>query len=176
MSLMLQEIGEQPAALEKTIAEEREKIHRVAQSLIKRDIDLIVLVARGSSDNAALFGRYLLEVSTGIPVSLAAPAVHTLYGAKLDLRDALVVGVSQSGEGTDINLTLEHARACGATTLGITNEAGSEMTRVADETFLIHAGRERSVAATKTYTGQLLIFYLLARALGWRGKAADVER
>jgi glucosamine--fructose-6-phosphate aminotransferase (isomerizing) len=131
-------------------------------------------VARGSSDNAALFGRYLLEVTTGIPVSLAAPAVHTLYGSKLDMKDTLVVGVSQSGEGTDVNLVLENARRCGATTLGITNEAGSTMTEVADETFQIHAGPERSVAATKTYTGQMMIFYLLARALGWRGE--DVER
>src|SRR6266513_3183301 len=122
MSLMLQEIGEQPAALEKTIAEEREKILRVAQSVIKKDVDLIVLVARGSSENAALFGRYLLEITTGIPVSLSAPSVHTLYDAKLNLRHALVVGVSQSGEGEDINQVLESARTGGAYTLGITNE------------------------------------------------------
>ena len=98
MSLMLQEIGEQPDALEKTIAEEREKIRRVAESVIKKDVDLIVLVARGSSDNAALFGRYLLEITTGIPVSLSAPSVHTLYDAKLNLRRALVIGVSQSAK------------------------------------------------------------------------------
>ena len=70
-----------------------------------------MLVARGSSDNAALFGRYLLEITTGIPVSLSAPSVHTLYGAKLNLKHALVVGVSQSGEGEDINRVLENARA-----------------------------------------------------------------
>src|SRR5712692_11929883 len=103
MSLMLQEIAEQPAALQKTIAEERGKIGRLGQSLKQREIDLIVLVARGSSDNAALFGRYLLEITTGIPVSLSAPSVHTIYGAKLKLEHALVVGVSQSGEGEDIN-------------------------------------------------------------------------
>src|SRR6185369_5407262 len=123
MSLMLQEIAEQPLALERTIKEERGKISSLAQSLRARDIDLIVLVARGSSDNAALFGRYLLEITTGIPVSLAAPAVHTLYHTKLDLRDTLVIGISQSGEGADINLVLENAKRCGATTLGITNEA-----------------------------------------------------
>src|SRR2546427_3065858 len=108
---MLQEIAEQPAALAKTIAEERTKIQRLGRSLKKREIDLIVLVARGSSDNAALLGRYLLEVTTGIPVSLSAPSVHTLYGAKLRLERALVVGVSQSGEGEDINRVLERARA-----------------------------------------------------------------
>src|SRR3989441_2630852 len=98
MSLMLQEIAVQPAALEKTIAEERSKIQRLGVSLKQREIDLIVLVARGSSDNAALFGRYLLEITTDIPVSLCAPSIHTLYRAPLDLRQALVVGISQSGE------------------------------------------------------------------------------
>src|SRR5215470_14702999 len=173
---MLEEIAQQPAALAKTIQEERGKIARLAKTLRDRDIDLIVLAARGSSDNAALFGRYLLELTTGIPVSLAAPAVHTLYKKKLDLRDALVIGVSQSGEGDDINLTLENARRGGATTLAITNEADSTMARLADETFLIHAGRERSVAATKTYTGQLLIFHLLAWALSDNGHKAEIER
>ena len=122
-------------------------------------------MARGSSDNASLFGRYLLEVTTGIPVSLSAPSVVTLYNSKLNLKRALVVGVSQSGEGTDINAVLESAKASGAFTLGITNEAESTMATIADETLLIHAGRERSVAATKTYTGQMLHFYMLAEAL-----------
>ncbi|MCA1613924.1 MAG: glutamine--fructose-6-phosphate aminotransferase, partial [Acidobacteria bacterium] len=108
---MLQEIGEQPGALSKTITEERAKVERLGKFLRGRGIDLIVLVARGSSDNAALFGRYLLEITTGIPVSLSAPSVHTLYRARLNLQNALVVGVSQSGEGEDINLVLENARA-----------------------------------------------------------------
>ena len=98
---MLQEIAEQPAALEKTISEEGAKVAQLGQSLRRRDLDLIVLVARGSSDNAALFGRYLLEITTGIPVSLSAPSVHTIYQAQLDLKHALVVGVSQSGEGEE---------------------------------------------------------------------------
>jgi glucosamine--fructose-6-phosphate aminotransferase (isomerizing) len=175
MSLMLAEIEQQPAALERTIKREARRIARFAASLKERRLRLIVLVARGSSDNAALFGRYLLEISTGIPVSLAAPAVHTLYHARLDLRDTLAIGISQSGEGTDINLVLENARRCGAMTLAITNETNSTMARLADETFLIHAGRERSVAATKTYTGQLAIFHLLARALS-RSQSVEVER
>src|SRR5436190_7564611 len=116
MSLMLQEIAEQPAALRKTIAEERGKVARIGHSLKERDIDLIVLVARGSSDKAALFGRYLLEITTGIPVSLSAPSVHTVYKAKLKLEHAMVIGVSQSGEGEDINRVLENARSCGACT------------------------------------------------------------
>jgi len=173
---MLAEIAQQPVALERTIKRESRRIERFAERVKGRRLRLIVLVARGSSDNAALFGRYLLEVTTGLPVSLSAPAVHTLYRARLDLSDALVIGISQSGEGEDVNLVLENAKRCGAITLGITNEAGSSMTQLTDETFLIHAGHERSVAATKTYTGQLLMLYLLARALGHTHRTLEVER
>jgi glucosamine--fructose-6-phosphate aminotransferase (isomerizing) len=175
MSLMLEEIAEQPAALARTIAEERDKVARLGAFLKARDINLIVLVARGSSDNAALFGRYLLEITTGIPVNLAAPSVHTLYGARLRLERALVVGVSQSGEGEDINVALEHSRACGAYTLGITNEPESTMAGIVDETLLMHGGRERSVAATKTFTGQLIHFYMLAAALADRSERPRYE-
>lgn len=174
MSLMLTEIAEQPDVLERTIAAEREKLVKIGDYLRQKDIDLIVLVARGSSDNAALFGRYLLEVTTGIPVSLSAPSVYTLYNAKLRLKRAVVIGVSQSGEGDDINHVLEAAKGAGAFTLGITNEAGSTMARLTDETLLIHAGREKSVAATKTYTGQMLHFYMLASVVG--DKRIDYSR
>ncbi len=163
---MLQEIAEQPEVLERTITAEREKMVRLGDFLRQKDIDLIILVARGSSDNAALFGRYLLEVTTGIPVSLSAPSVFTLYNAKLRLNRAVVIGVSQSGEGVDINHVLEKAKSFGAFTIAITNEDSSSMAQIADETLLIHAGREKSVAATKTYTGQMLHFYMLANAIG----------
>lgn len=172
---MLSEIAEQPAALALTISEERNKIAKLGQILKGRDIDLIVLVARGSSDNAALFGRYLLEITTGIPVSLSAPSVHTIYNAKLKLDHALVVGVSQSGEGEDINRVLENARQCGAYTVGITNEPSSSMTNLVDETLLTQGGRERSVAATKTFTGQMLLFYMLAAELAYDRSAIRYE-
>jgi glucosamine--fructose-6-phosphate aminotransferase (isomerizing) len=174
MSLMLEEICEQPAVLEKTIKAEMPKTKKLGAFLREKDIDLIVLAARGSSDNASLFGRYLLEITTGIPVSLSAPSVFTLYNAKLNLKRALVIGVSQSGEGIDINTVLESAKKSGAITLGITNEADSTMAKITDETLLIHAGREKSVAATKTYTGQMLHFYLLASVLS--DKKIDFEK
>lgn len=173
---MLKEIAEQPVVLEQTIKAETEKIKNIGKFLHNRDIDLVVLVARGSSDNAALFGRYLIETICGIPVSLSAPSVYTLYKAKLNLNRALVVGVSQSGEGSDINTSLEEAKKFGAFTLGITNNSKSAITKVADETLLIHAGKEKSVAATKTYTGQMLQFYLLANALAEKSKRIDLEK
>lgn len=166
MSQMMAEIEEQPEALRRTFEAERAHAADFKKFAAARDFRLIVLVARGTSDNAALFGRYLLEIATGIPVSLCAPSVHTLYHARLDLRRALVVGISQSGAGTDINLVLKDARKQGAFTVAITNEAKSQMVRVAEESFLVRAGRQRSVAATKTYTGQLMILYLMAFALG----------
>jgi glucosamine--fructose-6-phosphate aminotransferase (isomerizing) len=175
-SLMLREIFEQPAALERTLAREVRRVRRFGRFLAERDIRLVVFAARGTSDNAALFGRYLTEITCGLPVSLAAPSVHTLYRAPLRLEHALVVGLSQSGESTDVNLVLEEARRHGALTLGITNEPGSTLARLADEVFLVHAGKERSVAATKTYTGQLLLLHLLAAVLAGRSVWPEIER
>jgi glucosamine--fructose-6-phosphate aminotransferase (isomerizing) len=166
MSLMMQEIEEQPSVLERIIENESDKITRIGDFIRSRETDVIVLVARGSSDNAALYGRYLLEVTTGIPVSLAAPSVFTLYQAKMRLKRAVVIGVSQSGEGDDINVVLDSSRAGGAFTIGITNEENSSMTRIVDESLFIHGGKERSVAATKTYIGQLMHFLMLANGIG----------
>jgi glucosamine--fructose-6-phosphate aminotransferase (isomerizing) len=166
MSFMLQEIEQQPAVLEKIFREEFKHFEDFRLRMAARPPSLVVLVARGTSDNAALFGRYLLETIAGLPVSLAAPSVSTLYRAQVRLQNALVVGISQSGESTDTNFFLRAARDQGVMTVGITNEPGSSITRVVEEVFLVHAGREKSVAATKTYTGQLLMMYLLAYSLG----------
>ncbi len=166
MSLMMQEILEQPEALRRTFRAECEHAREFQAFARKQNFRLVVLVARGTSDNAARFGRYLVELATGLPVSMSAPSIHTVYRARLDLRQALVIGISQSGEGTDINLVLKAARRQGAYTLGITNEARSTMAKTVDDVFLVRAGHQRSVAATKTYTGQLLVFYLLACGLG----------
>jgi glucosamine--fructose-6-phosphate aminotransferase (isomerizing) len=173
---MLDEIREQPAALSRTLAAGVRRSEAIARRFEGRRPRLIVLAARGTSDNAALFGRYLLEIATAIPVSLSAPSIYTLYGAKVDLREALAIGISQSGESTDTNLVLERAREQGALTIGITNESSSAMARIADEVFLVRAGKEKSVAATKTYTGQMLALYLIALALGAAIRADDLKR
>jgi glucosamine--fructose-6-phosphate aminotransferase (isomerizing) len=165
MSMMLREIGQQPVALARTLKAERSHMLHLASSLIIRNIHLIILVARGTSDNAALFGRYLLEIKTGIPVSLSAPSVHTLYRRKLKLSNTLVIGISQSGEGSDINIVLESCKKSGAYVVVITNAKDSTMAGIAHETFITRAGVEKSVAATKTYTCQLMLFYMLAEAI-----------
>src|SRR5216683_8002893 len=176
MSRMLEEIRQQPDALDKTLRSQLKRFERFKKLVAKRRPRLIVLAARGTSDNAAQFGRYLLEITTGIPVSLAAPAIYTLYNARVNFRDALVVAISQSGESTDTNLVLAEAREQGALTIGITNEAGSSLARLAEHVFFVRAGHEKSVAATKTYTGQVLMLYLLAYALGGKIRPDDLAR
>jgi glucosamine--fructose-6-phosphate aminotransferase (isomerizing) len=173
---MLEEIRQQPLALERTLKGALRSVEKFRQLMRKRRPRLLVLVARGTSDNAALFGRYLLEITTGIPVSLAAPSIATLYQARMDFSDSLVVAISQSGESTDTNLVLERARGEGAVTLGITNEKSSTLARLAEHVFLVRAEKEKSVAATKTYTGQMLMLYLLAFALDGGVRMAELER
>jgi len=176
MSKMLSEIREQPGALERTLAAAWPDIEKLRTRLESRRPRFVMLAARGTSDNAAQFGRYLIEIATGIPVGLAAPSVSTLYHAKLSMADSMVVAISQSGESTDTNVVLQEAKANGAFTIGITNEAKSTLAALADETILVRAGREKSVAATKTYTGQLLSCYLLAYALGAPIRRSDLDR
>lgn len=176
MSKMLEEIRQQPAALERTLKAELRRIEAFKRLIETRRPRLILLAARGTSDNAALFGRYLFAITAGIPVSLAAPSIFTLYESAVDLRGTLAIAISQSGESTDTNLVLERARAHGALTIGITNEPRSTMVRLAERTFLVHAGKEKSIAATKTYTGQLMILYLLAYALGAKIRLDDLRR
>jgi glucosamine--fructose-6-phosphate aminotransferase (isomerizing) len=175
MSRMLDEIRQQPEVLARTLASELRRIEKFRALINRRKPRLVVLVARGTSDNAAQFGRYLIEITTGIPVSLAAPSVSTVYGARLNYKEALIVALSQSGESTDTNQVIEQARKAGAVTLGITNESRSSLAGIAEHVFLVRAGREKSVAATKTYTGQLMVLYLLAYALGAKIRIADLE-
>src|SRR3954452_13426677 len=110
MSRMLEEIRQQPEALERTLSAELRGVEKFKKLLSQQRPRFIVLVARGTSDNAAQFGRYLLEITTGIPVSLSAPSIFTLYKANVNLADSLVVAISQSGESTDTNLVLERAK------------------------------------------------------------------
>ena len=141
MSKMLEEIREQPEALERTLRMGLRAAAKLAKEVAKKRPKLIVLAARGTSDNAAQFGRYLLEITTGIPVSLAAPSLYTLYGANIDLKHALVVAISQSGESTDTNLVLQRGREQGALTVGITNEPASSLAKLAEHLFFVRAGR-----------------------------------
>ncbi|MCB0826603.1 MAG: SIS domain-containing protein [Armatimonadetes bacterium] len=128
--------------------------------------EMILLAARGSSDHAALYARYLIEIHLGIPVCLAAPSVITKYGTKVKYPHCLAVGISQSGAAPDVSEVIAYMRSQGHPTLAITNTPGSRLSQEADHTLLLNAGEEKSIAATKTYTASLLAMYQLVRALG----------
>jgi glutamine---fructose-6-phosphate transaminase (isomerizing) len=139
--------------------------------------DGIVIVARGSSDYAAIYGRYLLEAATGRPVALAAPSLQTLYGIESRLSGWLAVGISQSGRTPEIATVLDRYKRAGARTLAITNDPDSPLAHSADSSLALGAGEEGAVPATKTFTAQLAALALVAEALGpvqWSD--ADWER
>lgn len=157
------EMRAQPAVL----AAGAERYHsELKAALGDREFEMVLLVARGSSDNAAIYARYLVETHLGIPASLAAPSVLTRYGVRVNYPRALVIGISQSGAATDVAEMLASQREAGHTTLAITNTPGSKITDSADHTLLLEAGEERSVAATKTYIASVLAMHELVRALG----------
>src|SRR5216683_837624 len=146
---MWREIHEQPEAIRRALMSTRDQVQTIVSEIAKRDIDMILLVARGSSDHAALYAQYLFQYLNGIPVALATPSIITLYGAQLRLQRALVIGVSQSGEGPDVVEVVAQARAAGALTVGVTNQEHSALAAAAHHALFCAAGPERSVAATK---------------------------
>ncbi len=164
-SLMYQEIAQQPAALAATISSllpERREIERLAAGT-----KTVLFIARGTSDNAAVYGSYLVQVHAGRLAALASPSVATTYGAHVDLSGVLAVALSQSGRTEEIVATLEWAGACGARTLAITNGGSSSPLAVAADLALVTlAGTEQAVPATKTFTTQLAALAVLTLALG----------
>lgn len=162
---MAAEMAEQPAVL-RALAERRRGIAGVVRAALPAAPAGVVLIARGSSDNAAVYGRYALEVATGRPVALAAPSLHTLYGVKVECRGWLAVAVSQSGRTPEIVTVLRRLRAAGAVGVAITNDADSALADAADVVVALGAGDEHAVPATKTFTAQVAAFAMLAEALG----------
>ncbi len=162
MTLMRDEILEQPVAIERVLKEGLAAVRTIARRVQTFKPDYILIAARGSSDNAATYARYIFEAYTSIPVSLAAPSLFTLYRRQPDLRRAWVIGISQSGRSEDIVEVISEGRRQGAFTLALTNEPDSALAQAAAETIPFQVGPERSVAATKTYTAELALIALLA--------------
>jgi glucosamine--fructose-6-phosphate aminotransferase (isomerizing) len=144
-------------------------VNELADWIRESDPRAIVLVARGSSDNAAVYGRYLFEVCNQRLTSLAAPSGLTLYGSGPRLDETLVIGVSQSGRGEDVVAYVREARAQGAATIAIVNEADSPLAQTAQRVLECLAGPELSVPATKTVTAQMTLLAMLSNALGGSG-------
>ena len=153
---MRQEIAEQPARWSQLLTEAGQQIADIRARIWAAPPRAVVFVARGTSDHAALYANYLVQTGLQVPAASASPSVVTLYGAQPDLRDVLVVAVSQSGESPDLVSFVDSAHRSGARTLALTNRATSSLAAMSDEVVDIRAGEETAVAATKSYTGELL--------------------
>jgi glucosamine--fructose-6-phosphate aminotransferase (isomerizing) len=169
-SVLRDEIGEQPHAVARVLAREGRRTAALAARLAKADLSWVLVAARGTSDNAARYAQYAFGIVHRLPVALAAPSLVTLYGRPPRVKGALVIGISQSGRSPDVVETVAAARRAGAPTLAIVNDAASPLARAAEWVLPLHAGVERSVAATKTYTAQLAAVALLVLSMGGRKK------
>jgi glucosamine--fructose-6-phosphate aminotransferase (isomerizing) len=165
MSLLQTEIESQPSILQRLLDLARPLAIEAAARMRAFDPHYVVIAARGSSDNAARYAQYLFGAVNRLPVALATPSLFTLYHQPPALRDALVIGISQSGQSPDIVAVLEEARRQHALTLAVTNDPASPLGQAAELVFPLFAGEERAIAATKTYTSQLLALAMLSTAL-----------
>ena len=170
------EILEQPAAAQRLLDAAPTAFAPISAAVRSRRPRFAVIAARGTSDNAGIYTQYLLAIRNGLIVALAAPSTITLYGARPNLADALVVGISQSGRSPDIVAVIDEARRQGALTVALTNDADSPLADSADHVVDLQAGPERATAATKTYTAELVAAALLSTALDppTSGESADL--
>lgn len=159
------EIFEQPERLASLLDQQRQTVLEIAKAIQSRDVQYAFLAARGTSDNAGRYANYLWGAHNGIPIALATPSLFTYYQSPPRLKGALVVGVSQSGQSPDIVSVLEEGRKQGCLTLAITNIPDSPLANAADLVLDIQAGEEKAVAATKTYTTELMAIAMLSAAL-----------
>jgi Glucosamine 6-phosphate synthetase, contains amidotransferase and phosphosugar isomerase domains len=171
---LLDEILEQPEAAARFLDRQLATVHSIAATIQRRDPSFVLIAARGTSDHAAIYAQYAFGLRNGLPVALAAPSMFSLYGAPPRLDRAVVLAISQSGTSPDIVAVVDEARRQGAPSVAITNDPGSPLAVAADHVLPLEAGPERAVAATKTYTTQLLAIAALSAALsGGRGATAD---
>ena len=160
-----EEIFEQPDVLQGWLDTQLPNVQRIAQIIRERQVEYVFLAARGTSDHAGIYAQYLWGSLNRLPVALAAPSLFTLYSGSPRLQKALVVGISQSGESPDVVSVLTEGRRQGALTLAITNAPASPLAQTAELNMDIHAGAEKAVAATKTYTAELMTVAALSAAL-----------
>lgn len=177
MTKMEKEILEQPKVLASLKATNDSTLKNLVSDIKQRDIKLVYFAARGTSDHASIYASYMISTFVGVPTALALPSVVTAYNGKLNLKDALVIGVSQSGKAADVLAVMERAKANGALTVAVTNDLSSPMATYGDYHLYCNAGVEESVAATKTFTSQMYLLALLAAY--WSGNQqliADLDK
>ena len=165
LELLLSEVHEQPHVIQRLLDSQQQQVRNIARIIEFRDHAPIVLVARGSSDNAAIYGRYLFEVRNRRLTSLAAPSGLTLYGSGPRLDQTVVIGVSQSGQGEDVVAYMQQARAQGAQTFAIVNDVTSPLADAASAVLSCMAGPEISIPATKTVIAQMTLLAMISASL-----------
>jgi glucosamine--fructose-6-phosphate aminotransferase (isomerizing) len=175
-SYLYREIHEQPTVLASVLREESATVRQLAAQIQQRDINYVLIAARGTSDNAGRYANYLLGALSGLPVALATPSLYTIYKRPPRLKNALVIGISQSGKSPDIVSVVEDAKRQGALTAAITNFTDSDLAQQADFVVDLHAGTERSIAATKTYTSELMTIAMLGAHLANDAPLYDLVR
>ena len=163
-SQLSREIFEQPAALARLL-EQRDVVETAAERIRSFDPAWVTIAARGTSDNAARYAQYVFGAHNNLSVGLAVPSLITLYDAAPKMDKALVLGISQSGQSPDIVAVVKAAREQGAATLAISNDPGSPLALASAACLPLCAGEEKAVAATKTYSTQLLALAMLSAAL-----------
>lgn len=172
---MDREIRSQPAMFA-ALLDDTSWADDLATQLTRRKPRFVLFAARGTSDHAALYGKYLVEVELGLPAGLVSPSTATIYRADSRMEDVLFVAVSQSGASPDLVDTLAAARRNGATTVALTNDPTSALAAAAEFSIDVGAGSEVAVAATKTYTAELLALYLMITALSGRRDTDGLAR
>jgi glucosamine--fructose-6-phosphate aminotransferase (isomerizing) len=155
LSLMARETAEAPAAVRRMIERNAEACRALGARLRQAPPRFVVTCARGSSDSAATYAKYLIELRLGVVVASVGPSVSSIYRARLDMRDALFLAISQSGRSPDVLALATMARADGALTVAIVNDEASPLAAACEVVLPLHAGLERSVAATKSYLASL---------------------
>lgn len=176
-SYLYQEIHEQPDVLANLLVEQGEIIQSLAAAIQERQVTHVVIAARGTSDNAARYAKYLLGAANGLPVALATPSLYTIYKRPPRFNKALVLGISQSGKSPDIVSVLAEARRQEMLTATITNYPESDLGQTAEYVIDLGAGLEQSIAATKTYTSELAaIAYLSVYLAGDPQMQAALEQ
>jgi len=173
MTKMLKEILEQPIILAGIEKENEATLKSIVKELNERNIKHVLFAGRGTSDHASIYGQYLLGIYKGVVSALAIPSCITLYDGKLDLKNDMVIGVSQSGKAADALAVIEQGNACGAVTVAITNDKASPMAQTAKYHLYCAADLEVSVAATKTFTAQMYLIALLTAY--WSENSALLE-
>ena len=167
------EILEQPVVAARLLAEAGPEIRHAAERIRGAECQYVVIAARGTSDNAAVYAQYVLGARNRLPVALAAPSLSSVYGAPPAFDGAAVIGISQSGASPDVVSVIDAARSQGCPTIAITETPESALGRAAELVVHLRAGRERAVAATKTYTAELLAVAMLSVALDGSDPASD---